>query len=201
MRRFRIVAIGLILLLASWVVWRQLVQHRRTARQHGEAARSALPAWAAAPTTTPDASAVAGTAERTHNQSDALTQPQELAALTTAQANDQSAPDQHADFGSAPGAEPETGSNDQAQQTAPDDLIRIEGIGPKVSTIVMAEGITTFTQLAATDVERLRAILEQANIHTIDPTTWPRQAHLAAQGKWQQLQELQDRIKNGRLDA
>jgi predicted flap endonuclease-1-like 5' DNA nuclease len=82
-----------------------------------------------------------------------------------------------------------------------DDLIRIEGIGPKISTIVVAAGITSFSELAGTGVEQLKAILEEAGIHTANPSTWPEQAHLAAQAKWDELQELQDRIKNGRLEA
>lgn len=86
------------------------------------------------------------------------------------------------------------------QPHAPDDLIRIEGIGPKISTIVAAAGITTFAELAATNTDRLVAILRDANIHTANPSTWPEQAQLAAQGDWAGLKELQDKIKNGRVE-
>jgi len=92
-------------------------------------------------------------------------------------------------------------SVDETEASPPDDLIRIEGIGPKVSTIVVAAGITTFADLARADVARLQAILDEAGIHTANPSTWPEQAGLAAQGKWDALNELQDRIKNGRLEA
>lgn len=92
-------------------------------------------------------------------------------------------------------------SDGETETTRPDDLIEIEGIGPKISTIVYAAGITTFAELAGAEVGRLEAILHEAGIHTANPSTWPKQADLAAQGKWDELKQLQDRIKNGRLEA
>lgn len=86
-----------------------------------------------------------------------------------------------------------------AAPAAPDDLIVIEGIGPRTSTIVTAAGITTFAQLADADVAHLRAALADAGIHTVDPSTWPDQARLAADGRWDELKELQGRIKHGRM--
>jgi predicted flap endonuclease-1-like 5' DNA nuclease len=85
-----------------------------------------------------------------------------------------------------------------AEPSAPDDLKIIEGIGPKISAMLNAEGIHTFAQLAATDVERLRGIMVAANLRIADPTTWPQQAALAAAGKWDELQALQDSLKAGR---
>ena len=81
---------------------------------------------------------------------------------------------------------------------APDDLKVIEGIGPKISAMLNAEGIYTFAQLAATDVERLRGIMQAANLRIADPTTWPQQAALAAAGQWEELKALQDSLKGGR---
>ncbi|MBL7064715.1 MAG: DUF4332 domain-containing protein [Anaerolineae bacterium] len=81
----------------------------------------------------------------------------------------------------------------------PDDLKRIEGIGPKISGVLQAAGITTFAQLAATDVSRLRQILTEAGLAALaDPSTWPEQAGLAAAGKWDALEVLQDELKGGR---
>jgi small subunit ribosomal protein S2 len=102
-----------------------------------------------------------------------------------------------------PTIEPDTASesDDEAEPIPQDDLIRIEGIGPKISTVVFAAGITTFAELSSTDVERLEAILDEAGIHTANPSTWPEQARLAAQGQWDDLKELQDRIKNGQLEV
>lgn len=82
----------------------------------------------------------------------------------------------------------------------PDNLLVIEGIGPRTSTIVTAAGITSFAQLAATNVEQLRAALANAGAHTVDPSTWPAQARLASEGRWDELNALQARIKNGRIE-
>jgi len=61
---------------------------------------------------------------------------------------------------------------------APDDLTRIHGIGPKVASLLNENGLTTFAQLAQTDVSQIKAILEQAGsrYRLLDPTTWPEQA-------------------------
>jgi len=81
----------------------------------------------------------------------------------------------------------------------PDDLKRIEGIGPKISSLLQAAGIMTFAQLAATDVSRLKEIIAEAGLSALaDPTTWPEQARLAAAGKWDELEALQDELKGGR---
>ena len=60
----------------------------------------------------------------------------------------------------------------------PDDLTRINGIGPKVASLLHENGLTTFAQLAQTDVSQIKAILEQAGnrYRLLDPTTWPEQA-------------------------
>ena len=81
----------------------------------------------------------------------------------------------------------------------PDDLKRIEGIGPKISSVLQEAGITTFAQLAATDVSRLSQILAKAGLATLaNPDTWPEQGGLAAAGKWDELEVLQDELKGGR---
>ena len=87
----------------------------------------------------------------------------------------------------------------QAEATAsPDDLTRIEGIGPKISSTLQEAGITTFSQLAATEMDRLEEILQGANLRLANPDTWPQQAKLAAAGEWDTLQVLQDELKGGR---
>ena len=81
----------------------------------------------------------------------------------------------------------------------PDDLKHIEGIGPKISSVLQEAGITTFAQLAATDVSRLSQILAKAGLATLaNPDTWPRQAKLAASGKWEALQRWQEKLKGGK---
>ena len=83
----------------------------------------------------------------------------------------------------------------------PDDLKRIEGIGPKIAGLLADAGITTFARLAETSVERITQILQESDprlARIADPSTWPRQAKLAAAGKWDALEKWQDRLKGGR---
>ena len=68
-----------------------------------------------------------------------------------------------------------------------DDLTKVEGISPKIATVLAAQGITTFAALADATEDTLRAILEQAKLTQYDPATWPRQAALARDGKWDEL--------------
>jgi len=81
----------------------------------------------------------------------------------------------------------------------PEDLKVLEGIGPKIAQLLKDDGILTFAQLADTSVERLEAILHAAgpNFRLADPATWPEQARLAADGKWDALRVLQDRLIGG----
>ncbi len=82
--------------------------------------------------------------------------------------------------------------------TAADDLTRIKGIGPKISSVLQGAGIVTFQDLAATDVSRLEQILKEAGLRLADPQTWPEQASLAAAGQWDALRAMQGRLKGGR---
>ena len=88
-----------------------------------------------------------------------------------------------------------------APPAGPDDLTRVEGIGPKISEVLQGAGITTYAQLADTDVDRIKQILEEADpklLQLADPATWPRQAKLAASGKWEALEKWQERLKGGK---
>lgn len=85
-----------------------------------------------------------------------------------------------------------------AVPTQPDDLKKIEGIGPRVAGLLNENGITTFAQLAEIPVEKLTALLEAAKLQMMNPASWPQQAQLAAKGEWEALQKLQDELKGGR---
>ena len=50
----------------------------------------------------------------------------------------------------------------EAAPAPPDDLRRIAGIGPKISSVLNAAGITTYVQLAEMDAKRLRKALMMA---------------------------------------
>jgi predicted flap endonuclease-1-like 5' DNA nuclease len=96
-------------------------------------------------------------------------------------------------------AEPEAKTPASAPTTAPepDDLQRIEGVGPKISRVLNAAGITTFQQIAERDAEEIRQILAAAEVRA-NTSTWPEQAQLAASGDWERLAQLQSKIKSGR---
>lgn len=61
---------------------------------------------------------------------------------------------------------------------ANDNLRNIEGVGPKIATLLNQAGITTFAQLAKTNIKDLQTILDAAGprykMH--DPKTWRLQA-------------------------
>ena len=82
----------------------------------------------------------------------------------------------------------------------PDDFKKIEGVGPKIASLIAEAGITTFAELSKTDPDKIREILLAAGnrykMH--DPTTWPEQAGLAADGKWDELKEWQDKLDGGK---
>ena len=80
-----------------------------------------------------------------------------------------------------------------------DDLTKIEGIGPKISGLFIAAGITTFAELAKTPVATLSDILHKAGSRyaSHNPSTWPEQAQLAADGKWDELKALQVALDGG----
>lgn len=79
-----------------------------------------------------------------------------------------------------------------------DDMTLIEGIGPKVAALLSGAGITTFQQLANADGEQLEEVLRVAGLRMINPSTWPEQARLAAQGDEEGLRALQGQLKSGR---
>lgn len=83
---------------------------------------------------------------------------------------------------------------------ANDDLTRIEGIGPKIHEILLKNSIRTFEVLANTESSRLKEILELAGsrYQMHDPTSWPRQSRLAADGNWDALEQLQDVLDGGK---
>jgi predicted flap endonuclease-1-like 5' DNA nuclease len=100
----------------------------------------------------------------------------------------------------APPVEPAPTTAETVEAPAPDDLKRIEGIGPKIESILNNAGIHTFAQLAATEVQQLQQILSAAGerYHLADPHSWPEQSQLAASGDWSRLEALQDQLKGGR---
>ncbi|MGQ0442292.1 MAG: hypothetical protein ACT4OH_02435, partial [Methylophilaceae bacterium] len=80
-----------------------------------------------------------------------------------------------------------------------DDLTIIEGIGPKINDLFNANGLKTFAQVAAASVPQMRTILDKGGprFRIANPSTWARQAALAADNKWAALKKLQDELSGG----
>ncbi|MBK6545349.1 MAG: 30S ribosomal protein S1 [Saprospiraceae bacterium] len=89
-----------------------------------------------------------------------------------------------------------------AKASKGDDLKIIEGIGPKIAELLIADGIVSFQDLANASQVKLKEILDNAGsrykMH--DPTTWPQQSLLAAEGKMEELKTLQDSLKAGKVE-
>lgn len=81
-----------------------------------------------------------------------------------------------------------------------DKLTKLEGIGPKIEGILKAAGIKTFATLVETSVETIQGLLDEAGprYRMHNPTTWPKQAKMAAEGKWDELKEYQDYLDGGK---
>ena len=81
----------------------------------------------------------------------------------------------------------------------PDDLKKIEGIGPKIAEHLGAAGILTFADLAGSSQEAIKEVLTKAGpryaIH--NPTTWPKQAEMANNGQFDELKAWQDELDGG----
>ena len=78
-----------------------------------------------------------------------------------------------------------------------DDLKKVEGIGPKIAETLIAAGISTFAELAKTDAAKIADIISDVRgNHVTD--TWPAQAKLAAEGKWDELKKWQDELDGGK---
>ncbi|MEM0587510.1 50S ribosomal protein L21 [Aequorivita flava] len=103
----------------------------------------------------------------------------------------------------APKAKAETKA--PAKKAAPkkaakaDDLKKIEGVGPKAAEAMVAAGLDTFAKVAKAKPEAIATILSDAssNLAHLVTDTWPKQAKLAADGKWDELKELQDNLDGG----
>ncbi len=94
-------------------------------------------------------------------------------------------------------------TKEQKSTSSEDDLTKIEGIGPKIASLLIGAGIVSFADLASTDVDRLKSILADAgsrySMH--NPTTWPKQSEMAADGKWDELKKWQDELDGGRPES
>ncbi|MGA1035555.1 MAG: hypothetical protein ACO3VI_09585 [Ilumatobacteraceae bacterium] len=84
-----------------------------------------------------------------------------------------------------------------------DDLRAVSGIGPAIERLCQGIGIRTWLDLATTEIGVLRSMLADAGprfgMH--DPTSWPQQARLLAEGRWDEFKELEARLATERSAA
>jgi large subunit ribosomal protein L21 len=93
-----------------------------------------------------------------------------------------------------PGPKPQA-----AVKAEPDDLTRIEGIGPKFAEILLAAGVDSYAKLAAMSEEAITETIRQGGGRkSASISTWAEQAQLAAAGDWDGLAALQERLSGGR---
>jgi len=85
------------------------------------------------------------------------------------------------------------------KKSSSDDLKKIEGAGPKAAEALVNAGLDTFAKVAKSTPEKLSTILSEASsrLAHIVTDTWPKQAKLADEGKWDELEELQERLEGG----
>ncbi len=76
-------------------------------------------------------------------------------------------------------------------QIEEDDLTKIEGIGPKIKSLLNESGIYTFADLSNAKISKLKKVLADAGnrFKMHDPTTWTQQAEIAANGDWEKLKK------------
>ena len=83
--------------------------------------------------------------------------------------------------------------------TKKDDLTKIEGVGPAIKKLLWKNKIESFRDLSKTPVQELRDILDSAGpmFQMHNPSTWSRQAKLASQKKWIELERYQAKLDGG----
>lgn len=81
-----------------------------------------------------------------------------------------------------------------------DDLTVVEGIGPKIQELFHNHNVKTWKALSECSVAKCQEVLDSGGdrfkMHV--PSTWPKQAKLAYQGKWQELLDWQDQLDGGK---
>lgn len=82
-----------------------------------------------------------------------------------------------------------------------DDLKIVDGIGPKIESLFHNFEIKTWKALSETPVARCQQVLDSGgDRYTVhDPASWPMQARMAYEGKWQELARWQKQHGHGKL--
>jgi len=82
-----------------------------------------------------------------------------------------------------------------------DDLKVVEGIGPKIEGMFKEAGIKTWKALSEASVADCQKVLDgggkRYQVH--NPASWPLQAKMCYEGKWEKLSKWQDEHDHGKL--
>ncbi len=99
----------------------------------------------------------------------------------------------------APVEEKAAPAEEKKETAKADDLTKIEGIGPKGAEALVKAGVDSFEKLATAKPDAIKEILTEASSRMahLDPTSWPKQAKMAAAGDWDKLKDWQDKAKAG----
>ena len=91
----------------------------------------------------------------------------------------------------------------KAKAAKADDLTVIEGVGPKIAEVLAKAGVGSYAELAGKSAEAIKALLVEAGdqFNTAVTDTWPEQAKLAAEGKFDELKKWQDELDGGKASA
>jgi predicted flap endonuclease-1-like 5' DNA nuclease len=97
-------------------------------------------------------------------------------------------------------AKTKTAAKEKPMLAIKEDLTRIEGIGKKIEALLYKNKIHSYKQLSKASVTSIKLILDAAgNRYSMhNPGTWPKQAKLAAEAKWEDLELLQKHLKGGK---
>lgn len=187
-----IVIVILLLILLWWILGR-FVWRNKTAGSLAHGASAAA---------TAESASASGAASASGSGSSSGAAEASAAASTTAPASDAHAvklagtPAETADLPDLDEGRAALGSS---RRLDPNDLTIVEGIGPKIAGILNDAGISTWQDLASTEVSAIQRLLDEAgpryNMHR--PGTWPQQAGLLRDGKWEEFKALTDNLKGG----
>ncbi len=78
-----------------------------------------------------------------------------------------------------------------------DNLTDIEGIGPEIEKALKSKGIKSYAKLAKTDKAEIDKILADGKFNFAQSDTWQKQAELARDGKWADLNKYKEELKAG----
>ena len=83
-----------------------------------------------------------------------------------------------------------------SKKVTENDLKIIEGIGPKISNYLKRNKISSWQALSRLPVKEIKTMLGKGGTKFVlaKPKTWPKQAKLAAEGRWARLKKFQDKL-------